>query len=1839
MKKNIAAFVCVTVFLFFGGCFEKGADGKAGSDEIARYLNYVPLSVFPDQSIDLEFIVPVPGAGAPGSEISKDLMDFDPDIEGVLVWKNERTISYIPDDDLRQGQTYQAKFMIRTLSENYKDVPDYEFDFYVVKRDVKLFTGDIQDTKGSKAFYEAKIFFNLKTDLKKLKNAIDFTMNGNDFPFELSYGQDSATFVFRTSEFDQSDEKKSFNFKISKNKIEIASDYFLEFSFTKKEEMEIVQISRITDDENPSVEIKFASELSPDQDINGLISVSPEMQFELKKIGKSIIVSGSFEYGKEYEIRTSGKLTNKYGFSLNKDHTAKVEFMDKAPKLDFLDKGCFLSAGNNKKIRFYTQNIKRVQLTVKKVYESNLAQFLQRINLKGSQSVNRYGYYDYYYEYGEFERVGTEIKKDTLEIRSKLNEMTINELDLSRLIPKNDKGLYVLELTYQDENTLFRKGAEYNQWDERYPALSGKAEKNIIFSNLGMSMIKSENSRAVYVFDVETTKPVSGVSVKLIDFQNQIISEVLTDNNGRAAFGKTKKEPFCVTAEKGDERSVIKLNEMQTNFSAFDIGGSDHSEDQTRGFIYTERGVYRPGDDVNISMIFRNNDSTFPKDHPVKIKITNPLNKTAAEDVLKKGEDGFYSYKFKTAPEDMTGQWVFTAEAGGKVFRKSISIETIVSEVLDVMIKTEKDSLSASDKNMQVMLASKYLFGNPASDLRADINYSVYSRNKYFPKYKKYFFSNEINNFSTYEGNLFKGTLDKQGNTTAEFKLPDITDAPSAAVVRFSAEVLEEGGRPNKSAMTVNCDLYDSYVGIERKDDGFVRSGSSMDFKTVLLASDGYILQGREMKVKIYLNESYWWWDYSGRNNKMNYRSDFETRLVHEQDFVSGSVPFKFSYDFKEDGLYLIEVSQKVKGTHSASYFIQSSYWGGSGEDINSADFQALRSDKSVYKPGETAVIKFPAQENSRVLVSLDKGSININNYSFIAQGSETKIEIPVKSDMAPNIYCTISLIQPNSEAGNDRPVRISGTIPIKVEDAGTKQDLIVTLPDVLRPNEKFKCRVKADGESQFTIAVVDEGLLSITDFTSPDAWKYFLGKLRLGTSFYDLYGLVIGANKGPVSNTFSIGGSLAERAKLLSDVKANRFKPLSMFKGPIKTDSNGNAEVEFTIPEYIGAVRVMAVCADKGRYGNFEKRVQVKTEIIAMPSVPRVLAVGDVVDIPVTVFCMDEKIRKADISLEIKGPVVSEIKTQSVSFSGIENKTVNFKIQAKNEIGTAHIKITAVSGSFRSESNTEIAVNPIAPREFRSETKMCGKGAKVDFLLPEYIAGTVNLSVTVSKIKLPDVSKRIYNLIDYPYGCLEQTVSTSFAQLSVKPLLKQYSSLYEKLDKNINAGISKLRKFQRAGGSFTYWPEQSDHYSAWADIYAGHFLTEAKKKGYFVPADMYDNWKRSMHSAAIKHRTESLQGIFRSRNDYRNYEVYYRNREQIYRLYVLALAGEPEIGAMNIMKETNLGYLDDAEKWILASAYKYAGIDETSKAISDKAGVLVQEYKEMWYSFGCLERDKAFILTALSETGKEAKAVELYNNLIDEINSDEWHSTQTLGFLMLSVGRFMEKYPEYFRSDSKLSGRITAENGKEIQYSVKDASYSVDIPAGSKQKISVSADISSQIEKSFVTVNYDGVPLKPVEKREGKGITIQRSFISKSALSDAKKMTQGDVFTMKIKITKTTPNELKNMALVQIITSGWEIENSRIDDPNAYNSASGSRSYYGGNSYNINQYIKYTDIRDDRVMWFYDMDKNTNVVEFEIGLRAVSTGRFYLPATVAESMYSRDYYALEPGMSVEVKK
>nr|MDA3884283.1 hypothetical protein [Candidatus Delongbacteria bacterium] len=1184
---------------------------------------------------------------------------------------------------------------------------------------------------------------------------------------------------------------------------------------------------------------------------------------------------------------------------------------------------------------------------------------------------------------------------------------------------------------------------------------------------------------------------------------------------------------------------------------------------------------------------------------------------------------------------------------------------------LKVEIKTDKEKITYSDTEIKVDLSSIYLFGSPASNLKAKVTYRFNSVSKTFKKYSNYTFSNDLKNFSSSFKNLINSELDNNGKKKAILRIPNLKDIPSALSLELKAEVLEKGGRPNKDSKQISYDPYKSYVGIERPERSYIKTGDTEMINTILLSSNGSPVVGQQMTVKIYYNNRYWWWDYNRRRNKLNFRNDYETDLVVEEKFISGKEPYKIKFNPKESGKYLIEVIQSMDKLHSASYFINSSYWGNSTKDINDAGLLALTTNQKTYKPGETAVVKFPTSPESRVIVSIDKGAKNLDFYGVESAGNETTLKIPITANMLPNIYCSISVIQPNSQRKNDRPIRSYGTISLNVEDKNSHSEIELDVPEVIKPNEKFKVKLqtKDKKQTQFTLAVVDEGLLSITDFSTPDPWKFFYNKLRLGVSFFDNYDYVINSNKGDVLNTFSVGGGMdmmSARKKMLSNVKANRFIPVSMFKGPMKTDKNGYAEVELNMSEYIGAVRIMAISADKEKFGSDEVSVPVRSELMVLPSIPRSLSPHDEFDLPVTIFSMEESIKNVKVTLKLEGPLTSEILTKEVIFNGKETKNIQFRLTAKDQIGKAKIKITATAGKFKTESNTEIAVKPLSPRVFRSFTEKCSKGSEVKFELPkDVLQGTENVSITVSKAKIPNVYRRINFLIGYPYGCLEQTTSKGFAQLSVKDLLKEHSRFNETIDDNINSTINRLRGFQFDNGSLSYWMNERDSYSAWSDIFAGHFLWEAKRKGYFVPVDLWKNWKRNMHSQALKARVEKISNWvgwnsdLNSDNDKRS--KYRSLRTQLYRLYVLAMIEEPEIGQMNIIKEMNLSYMDDTERWILAACYHYAGLTDIAQNIVSTTGILVKEYSEMSGTFGSELRDKGIILNCLTLMDKEGQATDLYNSIVDRLNSDEWMSTQTSAFAMLSVGKYMEKYKSYFSSEGKYSIAI-----KDIKFSSDKMSITKEIKNFS-DNIIVSMGADSDLESVYVTMNWDGIPQNPTEVREGKGLIIERTWYddngnqiknttSKSKLLNklfngsnklVKPLKQGQVFKMRIKVKKRTQAELKNMALMQIIPSGWEIENKRLDNANAYSSANSVRNYGYNSSYNYNrkQSIKYVDIRDDRAMWFFDLDKNVKEIEFEIDLRCVSTGKFYMSPTIAESMYSREYYIIEPGFEVEVEK
>jgi len=1807
---------------------------------IARYISHVSSDIFPDSPIVLRFVSSMIPANKIGKEIEEEILAITPDVRGKTIWKDKRTIHFVPNKKFSMRKEYNVKIDVSKLSKEMENVADHEFKVNIKGREINFLDGKFIQTEEDQIYYAGKIKFTYKIEKEIVKKEMQFC-RGNKKIDLLWKGDDvGREFNFKTTSFKHDENNKLFKIKLSKKRFELSDDYEVEFSSFSFSEIKIVHISKNHDESNPSIEIDFSSELDKNQILEGLISIEPNVNPKINKLEKKIIVTGDFEFGKEYTLIIDKNIRNKFSNNLGESSSKKFAFNDLKPQITFSSDGCILPSGNNKKILFQTLNLKEVTLIIDKVFENNLGYFLQTDKLSSLRNKNNY--------YSNMNRVGINYINKKLRLGEKRNEWLQHELDLSKLIPDDDNGLYVIKLQFNENQILYRGVGSKNR--NRYDASSpysryyynnyGSVSKTIILSDIGLTWLKTEDEHIIYVTDLNTTEPISGAKVSLMTYQNQLISQAKTNSQGKITF-PTGNNTFYIYAEHKNQRSFLKKNEMQWNLSTFKVDGVQNPSKGTRAYIYTERGIYRPGDEINISMIFRNKDNTFPENHPVNIIIRNPQNKVVLKYTLKKGYDGYYNFKYKTEQEDMTGNWNFTANVGNSQFSKQIKIETVVAERLKIKVTPEKEEISIDDKEIKINLLANYLFGNPASKLKAKLICSYYKVNKSFDGYRAYIFDNETKKLETEEKTIFDGKLDENGKSTIVWHKPYLGDVPSGLNLKLSAEVQEPGGRSSKHWEMIPLDSYKAFVGIEKPESKYLKTNSQNHFNIILLNSKGMPLVGQELSVKIFHNRNYWWWEYDSNNrSKLHFKTNYETELIKETIFKSEGKPSVLDFVPEQRGKYLIEVSHETQNGHSAAIFVTSSYWGNSEGGMKNAGLLTLTTDKQKYHPGETAIVQCPVPENANVLVSIDKGYQNLDTYWLKSIKDKTAtIEIPVNKEMLPPIYCSVSVIQPHSQTDNDRPIRMFGVIPIAVDDNSTNQGLKVVVPQELRPNQKFSCEVKTldRAPTQFTIAIVDEGLLSLTNFQTPDAKKEFFQKLRLGVSVFDNLSHIIGTNKGDIFKTFSVGGDMEYRKQQLSPTKVNRFKPVSIFKGPIRTDKNGYAKVDFEMPEYIGAVRLMVVSTNESRFGNYEKTIPVKTEMMILPTLPRVLAPGDKFQLPVTIFSLDEDIRDVKISLDIDGAVKCTRKTESIKFNKKGDKQVFFDLSVQNETGKAKIKINAVSEKYTAESNTEIAIRPISPRIYHSEHKVCPKESSVKFKIPQNgIKGTNNVSITISKQKKVDFHRRLKWLIRYPYGCLEQTTSSGFPQLYLKNNITLYDGSISQIDRNINKTISRLRSFQKINGSFSYWPNR-DSYNAWSEIYAGHFLVEAQKLGYYVPSDLIDNWKRNIKSITVKNQVKEIKWDAKY-----NRQIGIREaRIQIYRLFVLALIDEPEIGAMNLMNELNLDFLDDMEKWQLAACYKLAGLDKISRKILKKTGILVKDYTEMSGTYGSSLRDKSMILYAMLILDNEKQTRLLYEDIIEVINDRSWYSTQSLAFALLAVGKYMDKYSSDFIDNAVISGSISNSQFPEICFESNEELIVKKVPNNANDFIKVNIDGKSEINGLNVSMNWDGIPLKPLEEVTGKGILLSRRWYNENdEIIDPAILKQGDIVTLKIIVDKTTEKQLENAALMQIIPSGWEIENERISDNDAYSTSNGLRNNrYNSRHKKHEQSITYTDIRDDRIMWFFDMNQNVKNLEFIVILRAVTVGEFYFSPTKCEMMYSDKFKAIIPGFEVRVEK
>lgn len=1791
-KKIFPLIFALIVGLALIACDSSDEIDKMTSGEVSSQI--MPQIVFKKDVTDSKSV----------NAIFKDKFKLnDKEIEARYVFISPTTLRIILPHTLESNTDYTLIVPLDSISKATK--ADIKSKKVALKFKTNPDTLSIKDMKFIEQDSKAKVRLSAQVELSSYKdeNTIKSATKivdskGKNISFEVGEIM-PKNFIITSEQLSKSDEDVSYNITFDSKILGLRDDVKDSIMLVNNNDLIVSGVSGISG-EFPSININFSQDLAQEKNLKDFIKVSPEVKYNVAQSGGVVYLNGNFETNTNYEIKILKglKALNSKAF-LKEDSIQNVEIKDIPSNILFSSKGVFLPQGANRKLSFKTINIDKVGVKITRIYPNNLTQFFYANDFDDSQI--HWG--DIYYN---INFLGDEVFKKEYSIENKKNVWIQSEIDLSEL--KNKNGIFIVEVGVPYDNNTESSGDylrdfESIEYDDYKREFSKSVVKHLVFSNIALIAQKGNDTLNVTAINITNNTPANAVKVNLISSKNQLIESKSTNASGEVTFNLKKQDVFYILAESGENKTMLKLRENNAlSFEGFDVGG-EVNHNGFKAFIYTDRDVYRPGDSIHLNVIVRKDSKILDKAHPIFLSLKDSTNADILKEQNIEQKNGMYYYKIDTPKSANTGVWNATIDIGGNKFYKKLSLESIAPDRIKVAIKSDSKINLKDINELKIGLQGDYLFGAPASDLAYKAKIYYLTNPFESKKYIGYTFGNIESNYDFAKSDTKNGSLDSKGFSSFNVNLDSIKNLDSNSKIVVIAQVYEKGSRFVKIGKEIELNKYDSFIGLGNINTQILTNKEISIPVIVLDSKDSKLISGKKLEYRIYNNAKSWWWDYDYYDSFSSIKSDSDSELIASGEIISDSKPVFLKHTFKQRGDVTILVSDKDSGQTSKIKLYASEF----GEPLspNNMTQLILSSDKQEYNKGEVAKISFESSVNSKALITINKDGKILKRIWKNANAGITNVEIPLDSNYTPNVYVNIALLQDYNNT-NDRALRLYGSLPLKIKDSSNDIGYKIQAPEQIRPNEDFEVKITSDSKKQsnFTLAIVDEGLLSISGYKSPNALNYFYAKSAMQLSTYDTYDLIINKTFGRVHNVLKAGGDYSGEEIDFSAVrkdeqKATRFKPVVLYSAPSSTDSSGNATLKFKMPSYIGNVRVMLVGVNDTALGSADSNIKVSAPAVILPTLPRSLKIGDKFTLPIEVFATNDNVKNASVSIESKNALVKfDKKSISVDFADSKkSKTIFFEGVVGDSIGVDDINITLKASDFTLVDSTQIDIKAINPYTQNIDKYAINAEKTLNLNTPKSFVKNSNSGyIEISNFPYLAFNHRLKYLMQYPYGCIEQTTSSVMPQLFLDKLSNSAYIDKAKIQQNINAAIAKIQRHQTYNGGFSYWlgGRVAD---SWGSNYAGHFLLLARDNGYGVSDSMIKQWLNYEINYVKDNKTDIIR---------------------IYSLYLLALAKTPQIGIMNTIYEHDLASLDNVEKWLLAATYKLANMNDIALKITKDLSVNVDSKDSYGYTYGSNLRDKAIILLAHNTIyGKASQS--LLSDITKDIESKKWLSTQELGYALLALGNIKESV-----QDSLLKFDITI-NGKKESVSQIARSIRFDFASGS-------ALIESKSDKDLYVINsWEGISLEPL-KQEAKNMTLQREFLDNNGKSlDISSLKSGESFW--IKLTLSANDSIQNVALSQGMPSGWEIENLRLDSniDSSVDSNMESSDFDKASPFNtLPSFVEpspvaYTDIRDDRIMWFFNLDSK-KVIFAKINV--VTPGEFTLPPATAEAMYDSNYTA-----------
>ncbi|NJM26193.1 MAG: hypothetical protein HC859_12605, partial [Bacteroidia bacterium] len=1145
-----------------------------------------------------------------GQESSVKLFSFSPSLRGKTVWLDRRSVEFKPDEPMMAGQVYAVNFNVGRLIDVPTGFDSFEYTFQVMAQNYEVAIDNM------KAY--------VKTDLKRQKvegmfNTADYAENdnvehalaasqdGNDLKVTWTHSGDGKQHAFIVEDVNRKDKASTVKVAVNGDAIGVERATEETVEVPSLGDFKLMQ-TKVVQNPTQYVVLQFSDPLKEKQNLTGLIRMEGAGSLSFEIHDNEIWIYPSVRQAGTKQLYIEPGVRNILDYKMETATSSEVVFEQVKPGVRFTGKGTILPSTSGMVLPFEAVSLKSVDVSITKIFENNILQFLQVNRLDGNY---------------EMHRVGRRVLKKMLTLDNmgvtdlgKWNRFT---LDLNQLIAAEPGAIYQVKLSFKRSYSVYacdgesaapyeeEEDDEFDQyydegyyeeedyyyyedydWNERdnpcngsYYTRNRNVFKNILASDIGLiSKRGSDGNTTVIATDLKTAQPLSGVQVALYDFQQQVLASGATGTDGKLV-AKTDAPPFVVTATSGTQRGYLRLQDGEAlSVAHFDVSG-EAVQKGLKGFLYGERGVWRPGDSLYLTFVLEDKNKVLPPAHPVVFELQNPQGQVTSRIVRSTSENGFYNFATATSAEAPTGNWLGRVKVGGTEFSQTVKIETVKPNRLKINLDFGTERFTSP--SVQGKLDVKWLHGAPARNLKAEFNVLLASVPTRFNKYDDFVFDDPARDFQSETLEVYSGYTDAEGKATVNAELTTSNAAPGFLNAVFRGKVFEESGNFSIDNFSIPYSPYASYVGLRtgkgERYSGILYLDTLQRVDVVSLDGDGKPVSRNGVQMTLYKLDRRWWWDNS-YNNIANYVEGSYSNVVAKGTINTSNGKGTWTFEAKSPdwGRYFIRACDPVSGhcTGKVIYMDDkgwySRYRGEEGQ--GAASMLSFSTDKQSYNIGEKVKLSIPGSAQGKALVSIENGSKVIQTYWVDTQAGENAFSFDVTTEMTPNAFVHVTLLQRHDQTTNDRPIRLYGIMPFRVEDPATHLEPVLTMPDVLEPGEEVVIKVseKTKQKMTYTVAVVDEGLLDLTRFKTPDPWNRFYAREALGVRTWDLYDQVMGAFGARLERLLAVGGDMERRAQKVAQRHDQHREPSNQW-------SSGKTHEEYLATGHFNRFPLAHVC------------------------------------------------------------------------------------------------------------------------------------------------------------------------------------------------------------------------------------------------------------------------------------------------------------------------------------------------------------------------------------------------------------------------------------------------------------------------------------------------------------------------------------------------------------------------------------------------------------------------------------------------------------------------------------